>query len=102
MSDLENPRVAAGALLELGADVGEQLVGNGALLHVPRHQPAVVQGAAAGARDELLDKWAELLCLRLGCLDRSMLEQGHRQAAHQGKLLLTRAAELTSRLGVTH
>src|SRR5687768_7749118 len=102
MAQLQDARVTAGALLELRPDLREQLVGDSALLHMSRDQAAVVQRAAARARDQLLDERTQLLRLRLGRLDGAVLNEGHRQAAHEGDLLLTRATELTSRFGVTH
>src|SRR4030095_17201792 len=62
----------------------------------------IVQRAAARPRDELLDERAKLLRLGLGGLDGPVLNEGHGQPAHQGKLLLPGATKLPSYLAVPH
>src|SRR5678815_2911889 len=102
VAGLEDARVAAVPRGEPRSDLLKELVRRLALLDVAAGEPARVQRARARLGDELLDERAKLLRLRLGRLDRLGLDERGREVAHQGELLLARAAQLTSSLPVTH
>src|SRR5678815_1601566 len=102
VAGLEDARVAAVPRGEPRSDLLKELVRRLALLDVAAGEPARVQRARARLGDELLDERAKLLRLRLGRLDRLGLDERGREVAHQGELLLARAAELPSSLPVTH
>src|SRR6478672_13283745 len=102
VAGLQNARVTAGPRRELRPDLLEQLVRRFPLLDVAAGQPARVQRAGAGLRDELLDERPQFLGLRLGGLDGPALDERGREVTHERELLLARAAQLPSCLPVTH
>src|ERR687889_1476671 len=99
---LQDARVAARPRGELRADLAEQLVGRLALVHVTHGEPARVQRPRLRLRDQLLDERAQLLGLRLGRLDRALLDERGREVAEQREALLAGAAQLPPGLAVTH
>src|SRR5918997_239542 len=99
---LENARVAAHPGGVPRPDLLEQLVRRRTLLDVPPGEPARVQRAGPRLRDQLLDERPQLLRLRLGRLDRAVLDQGCGEIAHQRELLLARAPELPASLAMPH
>src|SRR5690606_1991779 len=102
VAGLEDARVPTRARGEPRPDFLEQLVGNLALLHVPHCEPAVVQGAGLRLGYELLDERTQLLGFGLGGLDRLVLYERAREAAHESELLLARAPQLPPGFAMTH
>src|SRR5688500_4602888 len=85
---LENARVPARTLRVPWTDLAEQLVRRCALLNVSARQTPRMQRSGLGLADELLDERAQLLGLRLGRLDGSVLDQRRGQVSQQSESLL--------------
>src|SRR5215212_8026161 len=98
VAGLEDARVSAVPRGEPRSDLLKELVRRLALLDVAAGEPAGVQSTRARLGNELLDERPQLLRLRLGRLDRLGLDERGCEVAHQGELLLARAAELPSSL----
>src|SRR4029079_15661615 len=94
VAGLEDARIAAIACGELRSDFLKQLVGCLPPLDVTTGQPARVQGTGLRLGDELLDARTQLLRLRLGSLDRTMLDERLGEIAHERELLFGGAAKL--------
>src|ERR1043166_2431384 len=102
VSGLENARVSAGPLGELGAELLEQFSRRFALVDVPHGVTPVVQRPVARLGDQLLDEGPQLLGLGLRRLDRAVLDERRRETPHQGKLLFARAPERAPRFAMPH
>src|ERR1035438_1398157 len=102
VAGLQDARVAALARGEPRTELLEELVRGRALVDVHASQPARVQRAGAGLRDQLLDERTEFLRLRLGGHDGPLEDQRGREVPEERDLLFGRAAELPSCLLVAH
>src|SRR5215831_14592725 len=102
VTGLENPSVAALSLGEGRADFLEQLVGRFALVNVADGEATVVQRARPRLGDELLDERAELFGLRLGRLDRAVLDERRREVSQKRELLFAGSAKLPPRFAMPH
>src|SRR5215831_4003398 len=100
VAGLENPRVAAATGGESLSQILEKFVGRLALVNVLSSDAAVVQRAGARLGDQLFNEGPELLRLRLGGLDRTVLDERRREIPHQRELLLTGPSERAPRLAM--
>src|SRR5262249_15204894 len=102
VTGFENARVSAWTARELRSELLKELVRCFALVDVTRGKAARVQRASAGLGDQLLDEGAQLLRLRLGRLDRAVLDERRREVAHERELLLGGPAKLPPGFAMPH
>src|SRR5262245_13143136 len=102
MPQFDDAGVAARPRREPLSDFGEQLGGDFLVLDPPFHEPARVQIAAAGQRDEPLRERTQLLGLRLGGVDAAVLKQARRHVVQRRLLVARGAGELAAFGAVPH
>src|SRR5579862_8059395 len=102
-TELEDPRVAAGAALVARRDDLEELADDERVLAERRERLAAsVEVAALGERDQLLDLGLDRLGLRLGRLDPLVLDDLLREVGEQRAAMIRVAAELVALFLVAH
>src|SRR6478672_628426 len=102
MAELDDPRVAAGAVCHPWPDIGEELVHGLLRPQDGERLPARVEVAAPAERDHLLGERLDRLRLRLSCLDPAVLEQRARQVGVERLAMRRVAAELLACPCVAH
>src|SRR3954471_2115437 len=103
LTELDDPRVAAGPVRVARTDLLEQLVDDEPVLAERREGLAPgVETAALGERDQLLDLGLDGLGLRLAGLDPLVLDQLAREVAQERLAMGGITAELVSLLAVAH
>src|SRR6266699_6106214 len=99
---LEDPRIAAVAILVAGTDHLEELLDHRDVANLRHRLPARMQVTAFAERDKLLDHRPQILGLRQGSDDLLVLDQGRRHVGEHGAAMLRLAIELPMDLAVAH
>src|SRR6266700_5923544 len=99
---LEDPRIAAVAILVAGTDHLEELLDHRDVANLRHRLPARMQVTAFAERDKLLDHRPQILGLRQGSDDLLVLDQCRRHVGEHGAAMLRLAIELPMDLAVAH